>query len=152
MARVILRATDPLIEHFYVVDQPVGDGLPNVRDDVLLVQFLLAIAMQNGPAGNYVPPNEPPITIDGKFGPLTEAYIAYYQTEGNRRNPDMPTREDKRVDPLAGGRRYGAIYDRLYTILALNVTYKQIRGIEMHQDIRTDPLFPQELTTSLYIS
>ena len=150
MARVFIYNSENT-KHLYTVDQPVGAGGTNRRDDVLLVQFFLRVAMENS-AGSvgYIPPGEQPISIDGSCGSQTNRYIKFYQEEGNRRNPGILTTTEGRIDPVTSGNAYGAISHKFYTILALNITYRNCRGI-MIADIRKDPLFPAELSKSLYI-
>ena len=71
MARVIVPcAPHPtLLPYFYVVDRAVGEGCPNHRDDVLLVQFFLR---------NLVPADGPPLPINGFCGRETLVYIGYF--------------------------------------------------------------------------
>ena len=151
MARVfIVSRTD--MKHCYTVDQPVGMGCPNIRDDVLLVQFFLRRAMDECPTSKGIfPPGERPISVDGIAGPQTFRYIKFYQDEDNRRNPGKGVARDGRVDSIGkSGTGIGSISNTLYTIIALNVSYRQRKGI-MIADIRKDNLFPQDLTGSLYL-
>ena len=74
MARVFLptvRASG--IAVMYSVDQAVGFGGANRRDDVLLVQFFLLIARDSDARGNqgFTPPGQQTIKTDGVFGPET---------------------------------------------------------------------------------
>ena len=80
MARVLLptvRASG--IAVMYSVDQAVGSGGANRRDDVLLVQFFLLIARDSDARGNqgFTPPGQQTIKTDGVFGPETAAYIKF---------------------------------------------------------------------------
>jgi hypothetical protein len=154
MARVYLikKPKPNSLRLAYTVDQAVGQGCPNRRDDVLLVQFFLKVAMEDATGSpGYRPPGEKPITVDGTCGRQTVAYIKFFQEEGNRRNPGIPTTTDQRVDPVLSGTTKGALAGTFYTILALNVIYKERRG-DLHLNISDDPLFPAELTKSLFIS
>src|ERR1044072_8939988 len=85
----LLMLTKPshLISRAYVPDHPVGVGGPNLRKDVLLVQFLLA-AIQRKPevsAGvtrDYSKDSSGKpiiISIDGLCGPHTITAIRRYQ-------------------------------------------------------------------------
>jgi hypothetical protein len=140
------------MRHVYTVEQAVGIGGANRRDDVLLVQFFLKVAMLDSPNSKpYIPPGEQPISIDGSCGPQTCRYIKFYQEEGNRRNPGVKTTTEGRIDPVAGGSLTSSISHTFYTILALNVSYKDRRGKDLHEDISKDPLFPAELAKSLYV-
>lgn len=70
----------PLI---YNIDQPVGYGLANRSEDVLLVQYLLKIAYdgrkQLGLASWASYEAERPLVPDGHFGPITGDHILRYQ-------------------------------------------------------------------------
>jgi hypothetical protein len=152
MARVYLLTKPKLTDRAYTVDQAVGQGCPNRRDDVLLVQFLLRVAREDAPdSPGYRPPGQPPIAIDGHFGPGTLAHLRFFEEEGNRRNPENPTVPDGRIDPVASGTPVGSLSGKLYKIFALNVLYVKRRGAAVHADMRRDPLYPAELTKSLYI-
>lgn len=49
MARVILPCPPkPQLPYVFVVDRAVGEGCPNHRDDVLLVQFFLRTLISAG--------------------------------------------------------------------------------------------------------
>ena len=88
MARVyVLQQPTALLAQLYVVDRGVGVGLPNQRDDVLLVQFFLRTLMP--PKGSYAdqevhqPAGQTPLAIDGVWGPQTHAYVKAFQTQFN---------------------------------------------------------------------
>ncbi len=136
----------------YVVDQAVGQGGANFRNDVLLVQYFLYVAMEYGDTSpGYNPPGEQPIAIDGACGRQTIAYIKYFQEEGNRRNPGSPTVVDGRVDPIANGTIVGPLSGRFYTILALNAAFRERRGVAAHDDLGGNGDFPQELFKCFYL-
>jgi len=153
MARVYCAKFPEGSGHLYTVDKRVGMGGVNNQDDVLLVQFFLHAAMLPGRDGGpgYKPPGERPIKIDGMNGPQTIRYIKYFQAEGNRRNPRLPTVVDGRVDPIVGGKMFGTVQDEFMTILALNTRYRAVKGYALHADIRQDPDFPPRLIPSLYV-
>jgi len=155
MARVYLVSNHSRLKLSYIVIAAVGPGCPNRGDDVLLDQFLLRVAMEDvpgQPGSGYRPPGQAPITIDGFYGPTTMAYLQYFEEEGNRRNPTHPVTTDHRIDPVVGGQLGGSFSQRLYKILTLNLLYVDRRSLAVHADIKTDPLCPAELITSLYIS
>jgi hypothetical protein len=158
MARVYLFTNPNRMKLVYSVDQPVGPGCPNRRDDVLLVQFLLRVAMEDNPPKNvgYRPPDERPITVDGLFGRQTAAYIRYFQEEDGRRVQQgqfqFAPATDGRIDPVASGTAFGAHSKTLYTIVDLNIVYVNRHGTQLHENISRDPLFPKELTKSLFLA
>ncbi len=149
MARVLLYAKTGM--PFYVVDSTVGKGCPNIRQDVLLVQFFLrALMVDAGKEKAYVPPGEQPIKVDGVCGAHTIAYIKFFQEENMRRNPGATIHVDGRVDPLLTGSSVSSITHSTYTIVRLNSTYKTRFGTFFANPI-LDPLFPRELVHSLYM-
>ncbi len=149
MARVYLtgNTTQKLL---YTVDQAVGAGGGNRRDDVLLVQLFLRV--QTEPGGSeapYQPPGRRPLAIDGVCGDDTLAYIRFYQEEARRRFPQAAA-PDGRVDPMRSGTIFASITHKEYMIASLNVGYREKRG-DMYLDIGKDPLFPAGLRKSFYI-
>jgi hypothetical protein len=148
MAHVVLLKTGNRRE-FFVTDQAVGAGLPNVPQDVLLVQFFLRVASETarGFAG-FQPPGELPIAIDGRCGQQTQTYISFYQKEVNRRVGRKLLEQDGRIDPIRPGQSFG-LSQTFFTILDLNVAYRARRGDNTR--IETDPLFPQALGPSLFL-
>ena len=143
MAHVVLGTRGNRREWF-VIDRPVGQGLPNMPEDVLLVQFFLRVASETarGYAG-FVPPGEPPLVIDGKYGPHTQQYILFYQNEVNRRMNMKQLQPDGRIDPILPGQMLSGLTQTVYTIIDLNFAYRSRRGDAAR--IEVDPLFPQAL-------
>lgn len=151
MARVYLRNIGSF-KVLLTVEQTVGRGCPNRRDDVMLVQFFLKVATDGGvPSGGYGPPGQQPIKIDGIYGHQTQAYIDYYQAENSRRNPASPLKADGRVDPVHG-KALGSVTQSVYTILALNVTFQNVRGPNALMNPSSDRYYPAAPTPSLYVS
>lgn len=102
---------------FYDVYEAVGEGCPNLPDDVTLVQYLLyRIYRKTGspPAGK--------IKIDGVCGAVTQSWIHKFQWdvwyEGNEVYPDgvvSPARIARSIAP-----------DSFSTILYLNAAMKKL--------------------------
>jgi len=115
-----IKSSTPQFKVAYTIDQAVGPGCPNQRDDVLLVQHLLRIAWNSAPAspGFRPPEHKQPLIADGAFGPTTARFIKFFQEEAIRRG--APCAKDGRVDPVRGGSTFGSISGTFYTILALN--------------------------------
>jgi hypothetical protein len=137
----------------YSVEQAVGIGSPNQREDVLLVQFFLRTLQDPGGGGApFVPPGESaPLAIDGVFGKHTAAHIKFFQEEDSRRNPGSTLVKDQRIDPVKRGKVTGAITGKLLTITSLNIQYAQRKGKSLHNNINQDPLFPPELTSAFFL-
>ena len=149
MARVYI--TSSVLKILYTIDQAVGAGCPNKRDDVLLVQFFLKVNAEGPQKTQYTPPSKGPITCDGIWGPNSQAYLDQYISANSAANPVAPLTQDGRVDPVSGGKFLGAIHGNLYTIMSLNNSYRLVRGMAALADITTDGLFPSELRPSLKI-
>lgn len=152
MARVFL--INKPMKVLYSVEQPVGQGCANRRDDVCLVQFFLRAAMEPSPetGTGFIPPGQQPISIDGSFGPQTNAYIKFFEEEVKRLNPATHILLDGRVDPVppnSGG--YSAASGNIYKIYALNLAYFRRRGLQKHLEIGSDPVYPTALNPSLYV-
>ena len=152
MARLYhIRNTVPGVTVAYTVDQAVGAGCPNRREDVLLVQHLLRIAWKNvGTSTGFRPPGEKePLKADGIYGSTTARFIKHFQEEANRRGANVAT--DQRVDPVMSGTSSGSISHKFYTILAMNSARNARQGGNQ-DDIARDPEFPTELVKSFYIN
>ena len=152
MARVFLIKKPMKV--LYSVEQSVGQGCANRRDDVYLVQFFLRAAMEPSPetGTGFIPPGQQPIAIDGSFGPQTNAYIRFFEQEVVRLNPATHLSQDGRIDPVppnSGG--YSATSGNIYKIYALNLAYFRRRGLQRHSEIGSDPLYPIALNPSLYV-
>ena len=146
-----IRNTVPGVKVAYTIDQAVGSGCPNRREDVMLVQHLLRIAWKNvGASQGFRPAGETePLKADGIYGTKTAKFIKHFQEEANRRGASVAT--DQRVDPVLSGTSSGSISHKFYTILAMN-SARNARQAGTQDDIARDPEFPSELTKSFYIN
>jgi hypothetical protein len=146
-----VKGSDPSIKVAYTVDQAVGTGCPNRREDVLLVQHLLKIAWNDaGASKGFRPPGEAaPLSVDGMFGPQTARFIKFFQEEAIRRGANCAT--DQRVDPAVSGTSSGGLSGKFYTILAMNSARNSRQGGNQ-DDITLDPAFPVELTKHFIIN
>jgi hypothetical protein len=152
MARMYLTASTE-VRWVYAVDQTVGSGCTNRRDDVLLVQFFLKVISEGPEKALFRPPGvTAAMKCDGLWGPTSQAYLNHFIKVSSNLNPNSPLTKDGRVDPVVGGKYTGSLSGKLYTILALNVSYKKARGADALADITTDPVFPADLKPSLKIS
>ena len=159
MARtLILTKPAQFGTHSYVIDRGVGEGRPNQRDDVLLVQFFLrTLGPQpiEGTKETFLPVGQPPLAIDGTCGQRTIAAIKTFQTQFNKTQKTEDRSfiliEDGVVDPLNNGGLFGPRQGRVLTIVRLNTEYAFQFGLEKHKRIDTDPQFPQELFGKLFL-
>ena len=155
MARIygIKNPNPGKIQMFYAIDQSVGIGCANVRDDVLLVQFFLRVIFENdneisnpfftaGPKGP---------AIDGMWGPKSAGFLKAWEQHLQKVAPGV-VKQDSRVDPIKSGSTVGSLTGSTYKICILNGRYGQLKGIPAHANISHDPLFPSALTQSLFVS
>jgi hypothetical protein len=154
MPRALLNTTTgSRVPVIYTVESVVGIGGANKREDVLLVQFFLRVAMDEtkglGREDRFLPPGENPISIDGRFGKQTAAYIKFFQEESSDRI-GLPSRGDSRVEPFAGIFR-GVNTGKLMTIVALNFDHLERRGTGFHSNLSIDSRFPTELKKFLFV-
>jgi len=151
MARVYLINVVSL-NVVYTVDQAVGNSCPNRRDDVLLVQFFLKVVSEGPKKSELTPGGRGPMKTDGIWGPISQAFLNQFIAVNSAQNPGRPLKQDGRVDPVVDGKATGAKAGLVFTILALNISYKNVRGSVALQDITTDAAFPPALRPSLKIN
>src|SRR5262245_16480208 len=144
----------------YAVDRAVGPGQPNLRDDVLLVQFFLRVL---GPrpientSESFLPPAQQNLAIDGMFADRTRDAIRTFQSQFNKTAPGLPASDPFRlltdgvVDSLANGALVGPRQGHVFTIIRLNTEYAFQFGLERHKRLGLDPLFPRELFNKLFL-
>jgi hypothetical protein len=142
----------------YVVDDPVGAGCRNQRDDVLLVQFFLRVlgpTIVDGTRETFLPQGGPPLAIDGVCGARTVAAIKTFQMQFNKAvgSPDDQSflAQDGVVHPLEQGSMFGRRSRHVLTIVRLNTEYTFQFGLDRHKRIDLDPLFPRALFTKLFL-
>lgn len=136
----------------YSVDQTVGQGAANLREDVLLVQFFLRVLMEDRNGESFRPPGERPITIDGAFGKQTNTYIKFFEEQLTRFNPGNPVVKDGKIEPMSpGSGGLGTVTGAVFKIGRLNFEHLKRRGFAIHNDVKKDPLFPPALLPSLYV-
>jgi len=144
----------------YVVDRAVGPGRPNLRDDVLLVQFFLRVL---GPrpientGESFLPPAQQTLAIDGTFGDRTRDAIKTFQTQFNKTALNVPANDPFRlvtdgvIDSLANGALVGPRQGHVFTIVRFNTEYVFQFGLDRHKRLDLDPLFPRELFNTLFL-
>jgi hypothetical protein len=133
------------LDPFYNVTMAVGPvgTAPNRRDDVLLVQYLLANVV--GTLDIPVPPRAAKrIHVNGRMGPETAAWIKAYQDSLT----DHTTR-DGRIDRALGVA--GSISGRRYTILFLNHHF-DLAQPKKFEALEDDVEAPDELRMAIKLS
>lgn len=130
---------------FYNINSAVGLGMPNQRQDVLLVQFLLREVMNHPdskagrPAGNN-------LSLDGVFGNQTETWIRAFQNLARTKGSAIIV--DGKVNSAPPDYRAKMTSGMSYTIAHLNATYRRRWRIN-HDYLDRCPGLPAELRQSL---
>ena len=150
MARVFLFSKPiPNVQVFYGIDQAVGNGCPNKRDDVALVQFFLRSVLEDGK--EYKVPPGPPLAIDGICGPQTIEYIKAWQEQESRLSEGiMKPVQDGQVSPALSRSGIGSRSHARYTIVGLNTIYGFINGVDKNANIARDRRCPTNLLPSIF--
>jgi hypothetical protein len=136
------------LEFFYNVTQAVGPlgTAPNRRDDVMLVQYLLTsivgTVVMAGGRKTWIPPgSDRRLTVDGRMGPDTAAWIKSYQD-----GLSAIVSKDGRVDRALGAN--ASIAHVRYTILALNHHFLNAEP-EKFRALEDDDRAPAGLRTAI---
>lgn len=138
-----------MIKLMYTVDQAVGPGCPNQRDDVALVQFFVRADMED--SKDYQIPAGPPLSIDGICGPRTILYIkSWLQQESKIASNMMIPVQDGVISPVTNRSGIGSLSHVRYSIVSLNVIYGSVNGVEKHANIANDPRCPTALLPSIF--
>ena len=129
---------------FYNVDAAVGLNAANLALDVMVVQFFLReLACHPDFAGGTGRPPKP-CTVDGRYGPETQAWITWIQTYIKSRGLSITV--DGRIDPAPNSdwSAKGTISQTKYTITHLNGSFRK-RYRNRHDHLESDPTVPQPL-------
>jgi peptidoglycan hydrolase-like protein with peptidoglycan-binding domain len=146
MANVKVMSRPTVLRVFYDVDDAVGRGCPNRRDDVYLVQFLINVLWDKkdthgllvGAAGKPAP------RVDGICGAETIAAIRKFQEYYGA------SVVDGRVDPVPPGQQQGPIHHKFYTMIGLNANVGLLLSSDRHTLICNEPNFPLLLKKKLF--
>lgn len=123
MAKVALINFSSGRKLVYSVDGAVGPGTSNQTSDVLLVQYFLREAFKTDVFRQQ--PFPAVLAVDGVAGTQTFSAIKHFQTILKQKGSPITT--DGRVDPLAGEQVRGSITGTPYTIIYLNLGYRNAR-------------------------
>ncbi len=143
MAFVAITNTDGNLPFIYNIEMAVGKNAPNIRDDVMLVQYCFKHIWANRSKFNPTLPEPPPgeMKVDGLCGPTTRKWIVEWQFMSRKRGHNVTT--DGLVDK-ARGSFISSISKTDYHIVKLNAALKRARP-DLHQNIFLDPEAPAEL-------
>lgn len=152
----ILKADTRFVRHVYFINNAVGQGRANRRDDVLLVQFFLKALSKRSEVESgesYQPPGQREIQVDGVCGTTTITFIRHFQGVINRAAKESVFRpwQDGVVDPVPPGGMFGTVHGGVYTMISLNTAYSSLYGKDAHSRIFSDPFLPQELAAAFFI-
>ena len=112
----------PALTVFYNVVHAVGKDSPNQRDDVKLVQILLATV--------YAKTGTPPkgtMTVDGICGPITRSWLLKFQQDV--KSTGRPILVDGRADRVRNRDGRGSISNTFYTLNYLNQGAKSLNPV-----------------------
>lgn len=129
---------------FYNLNMAVGDNAPNMKEDVMLVQFFLREVYKGRTA--FDPPETSPkgeMKVDGVCGPVTKNWLLKFQLDIRSRGSSIYA--DKRADKVTGV--VSSISKTIYTIIFLNAGVKKIRPD--FEDLASAPDVPNELRPAL---
>ncbi len=125
---------------FYNVNMAVGDNAPNMKEDVMLVQFFLQEVYKG--RTSFDPPEAPPkgaMKVDGICGPITKNWLLKFQLD--IRNRGRSVYADKRADKVKGV--VSSISQTIYTLIFLNAGVKKVRPD--FENLESAPDVPNEL-------
>lgn len=127
---------------FYNVVAAVGYGCYNLVEDVKTVQFFLKRIYMNKDLKKRKPWGE--MTVDGKVGPVTRAWIIQFQLFCNSEGGN--TMVDGIVDTTSNdfSNWTSSISKTTYTIRDLNNVMRSVDG-EIYKNLTTHPEVPQDM-------
>ena len=144
MAFVDLDHDDPVkFSSFYNVFGAVGFGGMNLVEDVKVIQFFLkriftAVIPDAKPWGE--------MTVDGKVGPITRAWITKFQIEARKSNANVLI--DGLIDKAGNANNASnwetSISRTKYSIRVLN-TNLLVKDSEVYKNLETHPSVPQDV-------
>jgi hypothetical protein len=136
------------VEQFYNLDRPVGQGKPNMSDDVLLLRFFLSQIKGSG-AGNLIGFNPPgSLPVNGPFDALLDIWIKAFQA-AVRGTGNTGIAADGIVDPAHGTSAQKTTHTHsTYTIVLMNNAFRSNQPAS-HAALFLDQRVPASLRESL---
>lgn len=125
---------------FYNINFAVGDNAPNMKEDVMLVQFFLREVYKG--RTSFDPAEKPPrgeMKVDGVCGPITKNWLLKFQLDIRNRGSSIYA--DKRADKVKGV--VSSISQTIYTLIFLNAGVKKVRPD--FENLESAPDVPNEL-------
>jgi len=141
------------IRVFYTVDQSVGRGGTNARLDAMLVQFFLRILcdeVKKPSPISLASSVKRPLKIDGIWGSTSQAYLDAWEKMISATFGGVLM--DGKVSTMSSGTTAGSTTGSRYKMAVLNGNYGMYRNNDWHLNLTSDPLWPAELTGSLYVT
>ena len=144
MAFIDQDSQDPSGPTFYNVFSSVGYGCPNMEEDVKVVQFFLQRFFSLADFKDKKPWGT--MTVDGKVGPVTRAWILKSQLV--MRNDGVNISVDGIVDKAGtvpgAGNRESTISHTDYAIRMLNNALRK-RDTAVYKTLSSNPEVPQDV-------
>ena len=125
--------------HYYNIEKAVGANCPNLRDDVMLVQFMLKLWVQSRDSGFVIDPPLWDVALHGKLDNPTLAFLILFQV----RNSSVG-KSDGRFDPLTLDHMDGATS----SLASLNL-YLWANKFDVFKDFSVAPGLPGPLVPLL---
>jgi len=160
MARVMLLPPSAAkYSIIFINDEAVGQGCPNRRDHVLLVQFMLGMMAAVNSRFEFGDVDFAPIgfprnlKMDGVCGQHTIASIKSFQRMGSLRKQGTPLAmiEDGVVTPIRGGQPWTPHGSNVLTIVRMNHEYYEMMGPGSLTDVAALVSMPQELRYKIWM-
>ncbi|MEZ5428525.1 MAG: hypothetical protein R2747_19860 [Pyrinomonadaceae bacterium] len=141
MAFIDLDTIDPArTPSFYNVNMAVGYGCPNMEEDVKVVQFFLKRVFEIDFLKNKKPWGQ--MTIDGKVGPVTRAWIVKMQMLAP--NVMIDGIVDKAGNENNPSNRLASLSHTDYTIRMINNLLRK-KDTAVYKTLPTNPEVPAEM-------
>ena len=144
MAFIDQDSENPSGPTFYNVFSAVGYGCPNLEEDVKVVQFFLQRFFSLSQFADKKPWGA--MTIDGKVGPITRAWILRSQILMRNEGVNMMVDGvvDKAGSVAGAGNRESTISHTEYAIRMLNNALRKL-DTPVYKTLSTNPVVPPDV-------
>jgi len=144
MAFIDLDSENPTGATFYNINSAVGYGCPNMEEDVKVVQFFMQRFFTLPQCASQKPWGT--MTVDGKVGPITRAWIVRTQLICNQQGGDVSVDGvvDKAQNAEDLSNRVSSISHTNYVIRILNNALRK-QDTQVYKTLATNPIVPSDL-------